>query len=192
MCGLQDDLETFIVSALLYSDSTHLASFGSASLWPIYLYLGNISKYTRSKPTSFSAHHIAYIPTVRRPLIPARPHSLCLTERDQLPDTIKEFYQQHYGVDPTADMLTHLGRELIHGVLRLILGGSFADARKNPRTTKCGDGVLRRWLLELLLHSADYKEKYGHQFSLKYRPNEHPGQHWGPSEAWERTCVPGA
>ena len=60
----EDDLETFIVSALLYSDSTHLASFGTASLWPIYLFLGNISKYIRSKPTSFSAHHIAYIPTV--------------------------------------------------------------------------------------------------------------------------------
>ena len=30
--GLEGDLETFIVSALLYSDSTHLASFGSASL----------------------------------------------------------------------------------------------------------------------------------------------------------------
>ena len=63
--GPEDDLETFIVAALLYSDSTHLASFGSASLWPIYLFLGNVSKYIRSKPTSFSAHHIAYIPTVR-------------------------------------------------------------------------------------------------------------------------------
>lgn len=63
--GADDDLEAFVVSALLYSDSTHLASFGTASLWPIYLFLGNVSKYIRSKPTSFSAHHIAYIPTVR-------------------------------------------------------------------------------------------------------------------------------
>lgn len=61
----EGDLETFIITALLYSDSTHLASFGSASLWPIYLFLGNVSKYICSKPTSFSAHHIAYIPTVR-------------------------------------------------------------------------------------------------------------------------------
>jgi hypothetical protein len=57
-------LETFIVSVLLYSDSTNLASFGSASLWPVYLFIGNLSKYVRSKPTSFSAHHIAYLPTV--------------------------------------------------------------------------------------------------------------------------------
>jgi len=58
-------LETFVASVLLYSDSTHLASFGSASLWPVYLFIGNLSKYDRSKPTSFSAHHIAYLPTVR-------------------------------------------------------------------------------------------------------------------------------
>lgn len=57
-------------------------------------------------------------------------------------------------------MLTHLGRELTHGVLRLILSGSFADAHKNYRQIKCGDDVLRRWLLRLILHSADYKEKY--------------------------------
>lgn len=57
-------LETFVVSVLLYSDSTHLTSFGSTSLWPVYLFISNLSKYTRSKPTSFSAHHIAYLPTV--------------------------------------------------------------------------------------------------------------------------------
>jgi len=67
--GMADGLETFIITALLYSDSTHLASFGTASLWPIYLYLGNVSKYIHSKPTSFSAHHIAYIPTVRHHLL---------------------------------------------------------------------------------------------------------------------------
>ena len=82
-----------------------------------------------------------------------------LNKFSKLPDSIKEFYQEHYGRDPNADMLAHLGRELTHGVLRLILGGSFADVHKNSRCVKCGDGVCRRWLLELLLHSADYKEK---------------------------------
>ena len=57
-------------------------------------------------------------------------------------------------------MLMHLGWELTHAVLRLILGGSFADAHKNSRCVKCGDGVWQRWLLQLLLHLADYKEKY--------------------------------
>ena len=60
--SLNDDLETFIVSALLYSDSTHLAQFGNVSLWPIYLFLGNVSKYIHSKLTSFAAHHMRIFP----------------------------------------------------------------------------------------------------------------------------------
>lgn len=58
------NLETVIAPVLIWSDSTHLATFGNASLWPVYIYLGNQSKYTRGKPSSFSAHHTAYIPKV--------------------------------------------------------------------------------------------------------------------------------
>ncbi|KAI0692749.1 hypothetical protein C8T65DRAFT_745023 [Cerioporus squamosus] len=58
------DLEYAIGPILLWSDSTHLASFGTASLWPIYAYTGLQSKYTRGRPTSFSAQHIAYIPSL--------------------------------------------------------------------------------------------------------------------------------
>lgn len=58
------NLETVIAAIMLWSDSTHLASFGNASLWPIYLFIGNQSKYIRGKPTSFAAHHLAYIPKV--------------------------------------------------------------------------------------------------------------------------------
>jgi hypothetical protein len=57
-------LETVIAAMMLWSDSTHLTTFGTVSLWPIYMFLGNQSKYTRSKPTSFAAHHLAYIPKV--------------------------------------------------------------------------------------------------------------------------------
>ena len=57
-------LETFILSASLYSDSTNLAQFGHASLWPMYMFIGNTSKYIIARPNSFSAHHIAYLPTV--------------------------------------------------------------------------------------------------------------------------------
>ena len=58
-------LETAIAAIMLWSDSTHLADFGNAALWPVYMFIGNLSKYTRAKPTSFSAHHLAYIPKVR-------------------------------------------------------------------------------------------------------------------------------
>jgi hypothetical protein len=57
-------LEKVVIPLMLYSDATLLTSFGNASLWPVYLFLGNVSKYVRGKPSSFSAHHIAYIPKV--------------------------------------------------------------------------------------------------------------------------------
>ncbi len=42
-----------IVAALMFSsDATHLAQFGNAKAWPIYLMLGNLSKYIRAQPNS--------------------------------------------------------------------------------------------------------------------------------------------
>jgi len=57
-------IETAIAVMMVWSDSTHLANFGTASLWPIYLFFGNQSKYSRAKPSDFAAHHVAYIPSV--------------------------------------------------------------------------------------------------------------------------------
>ena len=58
------DVPYAIAALMLWSDSTHLANFGSASLWPIYLFFGNLSKYVHCKLSTFSAHHLAYIPSV--------------------------------------------------------------------------------------------------------------------------------
>lgn len=54
--------EPVVAGIISYSDSTHLTSFGTASLWPLYFFIGNQSKYPRAKPSSFAAHHVAYIP----------------------------------------------------------------------------------------------------------------------------------
>jgi hypothetical protein len=59
-----DNLERVVASLMMWSDGTHLASFGDASLWPFYLCFGNQSKYTRGKPTASACHHVAYIPNV--------------------------------------------------------------------------------------------------------------------------------
>jgi hypothetical protein len=67
--GDDSDMEMAIAPILVWSDSTHLTSFGTASLWPIYIYFGNLSKYLRGKPTAFAAHHLAYIPSVHFILI---------------------------------------------------------------------------------------------------------------------------
>ena len=63
--SLHSQLEPVMAGLMIYSDSTSLAQFGTAELWPIYLYFGNQSKYSRSKPSSFAAHHLVYMPKVR-------------------------------------------------------------------------------------------------------------------------------
>lgn len=63
-----DDLdckrEKVIAALMVFSDATHLTDFGNAKAWPIYLMLGNLSKYIRSLPNSGAMHHLAYIPSV--------------------------------------------------------------------------------------------------------------------------------
>jgi hypothetical protein len=56
--------ETVVAAMMFWSDLMHLANFGNASLYPIYLYLGNQTKYMQCKPSAVAAHHIAYIPKV--------------------------------------------------------------------------------------------------------------------------------
>jgi hypothetical protein len=57
-------LERVVCALMAWSDSTHLANFGTASLWPLYLFFGNQSKWVRGKPRAGACHHIAYMPKV--------------------------------------------------------------------------------------------------------------------------------
>ena len=57
-------LEKVIAGLMFWSDSTHLTSFGTAKVWPLYMYFANLSKYIRAQPTSGACHHVAYIPSV--------------------------------------------------------------------------------------------------------------------------------
>jgi len=61
------DIESVVVMLMLGSDATHLANFGTASLWPIYVFFGNMSKYDSSRPSEFPASHLAYLPKVGYP-----------------------------------------------------------------------------------------------------------------------------
>lgn len=69
-----DDLECKrekVIAALMFSsDSTHLTNFGTAKAWPIYLMLGNLSKYIRAQPNSGAMLHLAYIPSVSKSAVP--------------------------------------------------------------------------------------------------------------------------
>ena len=57
-------LPKVITALMLWSDSTHLAQFGMAQLWPVYLFFGNQSKLERCKPSAEACHHVVYMPKV--------------------------------------------------------------------------------------------------------------------------------
>lgn len=57
--------ERVVAYLMPWSDATHLTSFGWAHLWAFYTMLGNQSKNTLCKPSSFACHHTAYAPDVR-------------------------------------------------------------------------------------------------------------------------------
>ncbi|KDR69150.1 hypothetical protein GALMADRAFT_230924 [Galerina marginata CBS 339.88] len=132
-------LERVIIALMFWSDSTHLASFGNASLWPIYLFFGNQSKWLRGKPRTGSCHHLAYIP--------------------KLPDSFHDFYTNLTGGGPSQDTLTHLRRELIHAIWKLLLDDEFMHAYEHGIVIMCPDGVLRRFYPRIFTYSADYPEK---------------------------------
>jgi hypothetical protein len=58
------DLERMVIVLMLWSDSTHLMSFGDSHLWPLYLYIGDESKYRRCKPSCNLCSHVAYFEKV--------------------------------------------------------------------------------------------------------------------------------
>ncbi len=57
-------LPRILVGLMFGSDGTKLTAFGSASLWPCYMYFGNESKYRRNKPSQNLCNHIAFFQEV--------------------------------------------------------------------------------------------------------------------------------
>jgi len=57
-------LPRVVVGLMFASDGTHLTAFSNAKLWPLYLAIGNESKYRRSKPSCQAFEHLAYFETV--------------------------------------------------------------------------------------------------------------------------------
>ena len=134
-------LEKVVAALMFWSDATHLANFGTAKLWPIYMFLGNLSKYTRAEPTSNACYHIAYIP------------SLADSFQDALASIHAKWNTQK------KQILAHCRRELVHGVWRIVLDDDFLHAYKYGIVIKCHDGVVRRVYPRIFTYSADYPEK---------------------------------
>jgi Plavaka transposase len=59
-----DSRERVVLGLMLASDSAQLTSFGTASVWPVYLMFANQPKQERVRPTCHAVHHLAYVPSV--------------------------------------------------------------------------------------------------------------------------------
>jgi hypothetical protein len=81
--------EKVISTVMLWSDTTHLTSFGTAKMWPIYMLFGKLSKYIHAQPNSGATTHLAYI----------------LPFPDSLQDQIKAFHKK-WGTQK-SEILTH-------------------------------------------------------------------------------------
>ncbi|KJA14397.1 hypothetical protein HYPSUDRAFT_142984 [Hypholoma sublateritium FD-334 SS-4] len=133
--------EKVVFGLMIWSDSTHLANFGTAKLWPIYSFFSGISKYIRNRPNSGACQHIAYIPS--------------------LPDSFQDFaasFCSKWGTQK-KDLLAHCRRELIHGVWKFLLDDDFVHAHKYGMVVRCADGIERRVYPRFFTYSADYPEK---------------------------------
>ncbi|KAG2056611.1 hypothetical protein BDR06DRAFT_981320 [Suillus hirtellus] len=124
---------------MFWSDSTHLAQFGSTSTWPLYLFFGNMPNYVHSRPNSAACHPVAFIPTP--------------------PSSIKSFIGTFIQRKKYDDVLTHCKCELFHGVWHILLDDDFIHAYKNGIVIRCHDGVYRCIFPRILTYSADYPEK---------------------------------
>jgi hypothetical protein len=130
-------------------------SFGHASLWPFYLYIGAQSKYTCAKLSSFAAHHLAYIPKVNQFFQFYLPADI----KQQLDNSIQEFYIAIFGEPVTEDTLRHLRWELIHAIWCILLDDDFIDAYGNGVVIMFPDGIQHRLFPQFFTDSADYPEK---------------------------------
>ncbi|KAI0069516.1 hypothetical protein K474DRAFT_1610336 [Panus rudis PR-1116 ss-1] len=133
------DVEYAIIAMLPYSDSTRLANFGKASLWPIYMFFGNQSKYFRGRPSAFAAHHVAYLPT--------------------LPDDFQDHYQAWFKEVASEETLRFCRKELFHAVWLLLMDEEFMHAYVHGMLVRCGDGIIRRLFPRFFCYLADYPEK---------------------------------
>ena len=146
-----------IIALMFWSDETQLTSFGQAKLWPLYMYLGNNSKYQRVKPTSNLCSHVAYFQQVR-PM--SFPRDILLTQRVKLPDSFIDFASAFTGrKGPTEELIAHCKREAFHAQWEVLLDDEFTAAWKHGILTQGGDGITRRVYPRIFTYSADYPEK---------------------------------
>ncbi|KAG2337754.1 hypothetical protein BDR05DRAFT_978379 [Suillus weaverae] len=134
-------LEHVVAGLMFFSDATHLANFGTAKAWPLYMYFGNLTKYICSSPTSGACHLVGFLPS--------------------LPDSIKDILTSlpHISKTGMSCLQTHCHREVFQACWEILLDEDFCYTYQHGIILKCADGVLRRVFPRIFTYSADYPEK---------------------------------
>ncbi|KAG1853937.1 hypothetical protein DFJ58DRAFT_728071 [Suillus subalutaceus] len=134
-------LERIIAGLMFFLDATHLANFGTAKAWPLYMYFGNLTEYARSAPKSGACHLVGFFPS--------------------LPDRIKDVLSDLPRISKSgmAALHTHCRRELFHGCWDTLLDTDFLHSYCHGIVLKCADGVFCRIFPRIFTYSADYPEK---------------------------------
>ncbi|KAG2046631.1 hypothetical protein BDR06DRAFT_985499 [Suillus hirtellus] len=104
-------LERVIAGLMFFSDATHLANFGTAKAWLLYLYFGNLTKYVRSSPRSGACHLVGFLPSVSSP-------------------------DCHFLVFIMASLHTHCRRELFHACWEILLDEEFIHVYRHGMVLK--------------------------------------------------------
>ena len=141
--------EKVVAALMFWSDATHLATFDMAKMWPIYMLLGNLSKYVRCQPNSGATKHLAYIPPLP----------------DSLQDQLK--VSHHKWDTQQKDIITHCRRELMHAVWKFLLDDDFLHAYTYGLVVRSLDRIERRVYPHILMYSADYPKKYVFTYILQ-------------------------
>ncbi len=140
-----DDLtckwEKVITTLMFWFDTTHLASFSTAKLWPIYLLFGNLSKYVRCQPNSDATKYVAYIPSLP----------------DALQDELKSFHTKWE--TQKKDILTHCWQELMHTIWPFLLDEEFQHTYKYRIVVQGPDQIKQCVYPWIITYSADYPKK---------------------------------
>ncbi|KAI6117281.1 hypothetical protein EDD16DRAFT_1693060 [Pisolithus croceorrhizus] len=113
--------------------NTHLAQFGHATAWPVYLFFGNLSKYEHASASPGPCH--------------------------PLPESLTDFINSFMMTRNHLDVLVHCKCELCHAVWKTLLDDEFVEAYGSGIITRCHGGVLHHMYPQIFTYSADYPEK---------------------------------
>lgn len=143
------NLETVITAIMLWLDLTHLASFGNATLWSIYLFLGNHSKvYSCEAKFIFCTSSGVYSQGRFYQLLSS---ALGLTI-SQLSNKIQDFYMNTYSMSASTAVLTHCKCELMQAIWFYLLDSNFLHAYEHGIIIRCLDGISCQVFLQLFTY----------------------------------------